>query len=155
MDGEGTVEESAAEGGAPVLVDLGERAIHRLDRDQAQAVVDEVGRHVGQHDEPRSQPQPPDHAVHPCSCFKRTPRALLPSNETLAGGRGGIRTHEGLAPLAVFKTAALSHSATLPDQCFQRLGTIPSKNTLATSGSMDPVWTQQVHCVFLPWTPFA
>jgi hypothetical protein len=31
-----------------------------------------------------------------------------------AGGRGGIRTHEGLAPLAVFKTAALNHSATLP-----------------------------------------
>src|SRR5262245_54350740 len=30
------------------------------------------------------------------------------------GGRGGIRTHEGLAPLAVFKTAALNHSATLP-----------------------------------------
>jgi hypothetical protein len=29
-------------------------------------------------------------------------------------GRGGIRTHEGLAPLAVFKTAALNHSATLP-----------------------------------------
>src|SRR5437588_2578786 len=31
-----------------------------------------------------------------------------------SGGRGGIRTHEGLAPLAVFKTAALNHSATLP-----------------------------------------
>ena len=30
------------------------------------------------------------------------------------GGRGGIRTHEGLTPLAVFKTAALNHSATLP-----------------------------------------
>src|SRR5262249_44739556 len=30
------------------------------------------------------------------------------------GGRGGIRTHEGLPPLAVFKTAALNHSATLP-----------------------------------------
>src|SRR5436190_2194558 len=31
-----------------------------------------------------------------------------------SGGRGGIRTHEGLAPLAVFKTAALDRSATLP-----------------------------------------
>jgi hypothetical protein len=30
------------------------------------------------------------------------------------GGRGGIRTHDGLAPMAVFKTAALNHSATLP-----------------------------------------
>ncbi len=30
------------------------------------------------------------------------------------GGRGGIRTHGRLAPTAVFKTAALNHSATLP-----------------------------------------
>ena len=36
-------------------------------------------------------------------------------------GRGGIRTHEGLAPLAVFKTAALNHSATLPYECSQGL----------------------------------
>ena len=31
------------------------------------------------------------------------------------GGRGGIRTHGRLAPTAVFKTAALNHSATLPN----------------------------------------
>ena len=31
-----------------------------------------------------------------------------------AGGWGGIRTHGGLAPTAVFKTAALNHSATHP-----------------------------------------
>ena len=31
-----------------------------------------------------------------------------------AGGRGGIRTHGGLPPTAVFKTAALNHSATRP-----------------------------------------
>ena len=30
------------------------------------------------------------------------------------GGRGGIRTHERLAPLPVFKTGAFDHSATLP-----------------------------------------
>ena len=30
------------------------------------------------------------------------------------GGRGGIRTHGGLTPTAVFKTAALNHSATRP-----------------------------------------
>src|SRR5438128_1892530 len=30
------------------------------------------------------------------------------------GGRGGIRTHGRVAPTAVFKTAALNHSATLP-----------------------------------------
>ena len=33
------------------------------------------------------------------------------------GGRGGIRTHGGVAPTAVFKTAALNHSATLPSCC--------------------------------------
>ena len=32
------------------------------------------------------------------------------------GGRGGIRTHEGLAPLTVFKTVAFVRSATLPAQ---------------------------------------
>ena len=30
-------------------------------------------------------------------------------------GAGGIRTHERVAPLAVFKTAAFNHSATAPD----------------------------------------
>ena len=30
------------------------------------------------------------------------------------GGEGEIRTREGLAPLAVFKTAALDHYATSP-----------------------------------------
>src|SRR3954466_3798877 len=39
-----------------------------------------------------------------------------------SGGRGGIRTHEGLAPLAVFKTAALNHSATLPYRSIKYLG---------------------------------
>ena len=32
----------------------------------------------------------------------------------IIGGRGGIRTHGELAPSAVFKTAALNHSTTLP-----------------------------------------
>ena len=31
-----------------------------------------------------------------------------------AGGQGGIRTHGRLPPTAVFKTAALNHSATCP-----------------------------------------
>src|SRR6267142_5752477 len=34
--------------------------------------------------------------------------------EIAAGGRGGIRTHERVSPLPVFKTGALNHSATLP-----------------------------------------
>ncbi len=40
----------------------------------------------------------------------------------VAGGSGEIRTHGGVSPTAVFKTAALNHSATLPD-------TRPSKAT--------------------------
>src|SRR6516165_1026200 len=43
-------------------------------------------------------------------------RTLAKAGEEISGGRGGIRTHEGLTPLAVFKTAALNHSATLPYQ---------------------------------------
>jgi hypothetical protein len=38
----------------------------------------------------------------------------LGQSETFSGGRGGIRTHERVAPLPVFKTGALNHSATLP-----------------------------------------
>jgi hypothetical protein len=30
------------------------------------------------------------------------------------GGEGGIRTHDGLAPILVFKTSAFNHSATSP-----------------------------------------
>src|SRR3954447_1758808 len=41
-------------------------------------------------------------------------RILADSGGQSAGGRGGIRTHGGLAPTAVFKTAALNRSATLP-----------------------------------------
>ena len=37
------------------------------------------------------------------------------------GGRGGIRTHETLARLAVFKTAAFNHSATLPEERKKRI----------------------------------
>lgn len=35
-------------------------------------------------------------------------------NNLLYGGWGQIRTHGGLSPSAVFKTAALNHSATHP-----------------------------------------
>ena len=37
-----------------------------------------------------------------------------------SGGAGGIRTHGGLAPTAVFKTAALNHSATAPSVMHER-----------------------------------
>ena len=34
--------------------------------------------------------------------------------DVVAGGSGEIRTHGRVTPTAVFKTAALNHSATLP-----------------------------------------
>jgi hypothetical protein len=45
--------------------------------------------------------------------------------EMLCGGSGEIRTHEGRKPLAVFKTAALNHSATLPFHTQTGRGIIP------------------------------
>lgn len=47
-------------------------------------------------------------------CLRRHGLRRKPATWRCAGGRGGIRTHGGLAPTAVFKTAALNHSATLP-----------------------------------------
>src|SRR6185436_12507792 len=41
-------------------------------------------------------------------------RGAIRTPEKISGGRGGIRTHERLAPLPVFKTGAFNHSATLP-----------------------------------------
>jgi hypothetical protein len=40
----------------------------------------------------------------------------IKSLEADDGGRGEIRTHGELAPTAVFKTAALNHSATRPSR---------------------------------------
>ncbi len=36
-------------------------------------------------------------------------------SEEAYGGRGGIRTHEALSGLPVFKTGAFNRSATLPE----------------------------------------
>src|SRR6266542_932688 len=44
--------------------------------------------------------------------WRRLGQPTLPA--VRAGGGGGIRTHGGVAPTAVFKTAALNHSATPP-----------------------------------------
>ena len=41
-------------------------------------------------------------------------RACLELARSHSGGRCEIRTHEGVAPLPVFKTGALDHSANLP-----------------------------------------
>ena len=45
---------------------------------------------------------------------KSTPFGGFRNVWRMFGGSGEIRTHGGLTPTAVFKTAALNHSATLP-----------------------------------------
>ena len=46
-----------------------------------------------------------------------------------SGGSGEIRTHEGLAPLPVFKTGAFNRSATLPHDHYPLFHeSSPSKN---------------------------
>src|SRR6478736_5751144 len=74
------------------------------------------------------------------------------------GGRGGIRTHGGLAPTAVFKTAALNHSATLPVsvQCrpdirFARGLAFPAA-FCGRKGAKDAVKRLETH-VGGPWPP--
>src|SRR5690349_3752630 len=47
-------------------------------------------------------------------CGPSTKDRKIPAD---AGGEGGIRTHGGREPTAVFKTAALNHSATSPIGC--------------------------------------
>jgi hypothetical protein len=48
-------------------------------------------------------------------------------------GRSGIRTHEGLAPLTVFKTVAFVRSAILPDGGY---GSVPSSGVRRTTSSL-------------------
>ena len=43
------------------------------------------------------------------------------SRDITARGRSGIRTHEGLAPLTVFKTVAFVRSAILPSSSLSGL----------------------------------
>jgi hypothetical protein len=57
-------------------------------------------------------------------------------------GRGGIRTHGTLAGTPVFKTGALNHSATLPNQQYQRVDGIGARTSWQRFANLDPTWTQ-------------
>jgi hypothetical protein len=63
--------------------------------------------------------------------------AMTNNSEWQIGGRGEIRTHERVAPLAVFKTAALNHSATRPLLRFQELRRYREPTTVATRSAAD------------------
>jgi hypothetical protein len=56
----------------------------------------------------------------------------------LTGGRGGIRTHGTLAGTPVFKTGALNHSATLPQQAHQSPSGGKIKNGMAARANLNP-----------------
>ena len=62
----------------------------------------------------------------------------LPTENKAFGGRGEIRTHETVSRLAVFKTAALNHSATLPASIHQAQLDCQTANNLATRTQLDP-----------------
>ena len=53
-------------------------------------------------------------------------------DKKVIGGWGGIRTHEELAPLAVFKTAAFNRSATHPTAEFRH----PAENGTGPPGGI-------------------
>src|SRR6516164_1414708 len=66
------------------------------------------------------------------------------------GGRGGIRTHEGLTPLAVFKTAALNHSATLPCLELARLFCSQRRTNLPSCKQIANIWGRRRVSVVQP-----
>ena len=49
--------------------------------------------------------------------LRNPPKSPLEAGHFMDGGGGGIRTHEGLSPLLVFKTSAFNRSATPPVTC--------------------------------------
>ena len=55
-----------------------------------------------------------------------------------SGGQGGIRTHGELPPTAVFKTAALNHSATCPQRICARAMPIAGWASLARGFAWGP-----------------
>ncbi len=67
----------------------------------------------------------------------------------MVGGRSEIRTHGGLAPTAVFKTAALNHSAILPQANAKRSAVLASSLRGAKRGS-DPAVTACTEAGLLP-----
>ena len=64
------------------------------------------------------------------------------------GGWGGIRTHEELAPLPVFKTGAFNHSATHP-------GVVAASSYQEPPGQGRGVWPAVPGCPGdkIEWTP--
>src|ERR1043166_4189004 len=54
--------------------------------------------------------------VNPTACMCCLIIRTVPQYQTEESGRGGIRTHERLAPLLVFETSSFNHSDTLPSK---------------------------------------
>jgi hypothetical protein len=64
------------------------------------------------------------------------------------GGRSGIRTHGRLAPTAVFKTAALNHSAILPNYCNHiYFSYVNSRGKIPAKTARGNVWVNEFQSV--------
>src|SRR5512135_1525544 len=100
MHRERSVERESADGARPPRVDLAQGGIHGLNGDEAQAVIHEMGDDVGEHHQPRSEPEPPDHAALP-----HPRRALI---ARLPASRAPLRrARRQITPISVANERAL------------------------------------------------
>jgi hypothetical protein len=82
--------------------------------------------------------------------------ATAPENNRVDGGRSGIRTHERVAPLTVFKTVAFVRSAILPRAVSQLSGwaiQAPEPKTTATRRPPSYGWAAAFGLREPPLTP--
>ena len=109
------------------------------------ALIPKHAKHAANRDRPYCNMYPVIHKI--LSAIAGLPRFASPrqpsaaSLRAKAGGEGGIRTPVGVKPKAVFKTAAIDHSATSPDS---QTG-LPSRSSqsscpLATRHRLPPGW---------------
>jgi hypothetical protein len=81
---------------------------------------------------------------------RRPARDSLPIMFSGDGGRGGIRTHERVAPLPVFKTGALNHSATRPRGVFSQFANhVQRDGTLLPPSPLPPQQEESGHASFM------
>jgi hypothetical protein len=92
------------------------------ERDERSSVPNQAGINLSRHQVDACDPRRLDRLLG--FLPGRNPAANFRHGKT--GGEGGIRTHERVAPLAVFKTAALNRSATSP--AFEVLSFAPRRN---------------------------
>src|SRR5262249_9703667 len=102
----------------------------------------EVGGHVGQHDQTRSQPQPPDHAVHQHLCFKALTsrridlrvRRLLAEGVPALAGAGQVRPSPEYPRRAGTSSYRLPVDTSAVVRYLPRTGRIPQRTPRTAPG---------------------